>query len=206
MAPMVSHAIRLGLIEAWRYDQVETFESGLLFARTEGSSRARDEPRDRGGDPRRQAGQGRGQAEDDLLQLSGHGLVDLAAYEAYLAGKLKPYSCPTRDPAGAQGDREAAEDRLSPRHGCPCPSRVRFPARPLSAARPRHLLRLLPDRRGRPALRSRSRLLPRSLPRRRLLPRHPDRGDLLRCFDRPKPDRVARLLSEVEAARRRSDR
>ncbi|MBI5486843.1 MAG: hypothetical protein HY905_05895 [Deltaproteobacteria bacterium] len=28
----------------------------------------------------------------------------------------------------------------------------------------------------------------------------------LRCFERPRPDRVGRLLSEVDAARRRADR
>ena len=36
MAPMVSHAFKLGLIEAQAQHQTKVFESGTLFARTEG--------------------------------------------------------------------------------------------------------------------------------------------------------------------------
>src|SRR5579884_3061526 len=36
MAPMVSHALKLGLIEAEAYHQTKVFEAGSLFARTEG--------------------------------------------------------------------------------------------------------------------------------------------------------------------------
>ena len=36
MSPMVSHALKLGLIEAEAYHQTKVFEAGTLFARTEG--------------------------------------------------------------------------------------------------------------------------------------------------------------------------
>ena len=36
MAPIVSHALKLGLIEAQAQHQTKVFESGTLFARTEG--------------------------------------------------------------------------------------------------------------------------------------------------------------------------
>jgi tryptophan synthase beta chain len=90
MAPMVSHALKLGLIEAEAYHQTKVFEAGTLFARSEGivpapesahaiaavvaeAARAREEGRKR----------------VILFNLSGHGLLDLAAYEAYLGGRLQ---------------------------------------------------------------------------------------------------------------------
>jgi tryptophan synthase beta chain len=36
MSPMVSHALKLGLIEAEAYHQTKVFEAAILFARTEG--------------------------------------------------------------------------------------------------------------------------------------------------------------------------
>ena len=36
MSPMVSHALKLGLIEAEAYHQTKVFEAGTLFARSEG--------------------------------------------------------------------------------------------------------------------------------------------------------------------------
>ena len=36
MSPMVSHALKLGLIEAEAYHQTKVFEAGTLFAQTEG--------------------------------------------------------------------------------------------------------------------------------------------------------------------------
>jgi tryptophan synthase beta chain len=95
MAPMVSHAVRLGLVEPRAYDQIQTFEAGLLFARSEGfipapetnhaiacvleeAKKAKEE----------------GKQKVIFFNFSGHGLVDLAAYEAYLAGKLQPYELP----------------------------------------------------------------------------------------------------------------
>ena len=90
MSPMVSHALKLGLIEAEAYHQTKVFEAATLFARTEGivpapesahaiasivneASKAREE----------------GKKRVLLFNLSGHGLLDLSAYESYLHGKLQ---------------------------------------------------------------------------------------------------------------------
>ncbi|MBI5500588.1 MAG: TrpB-like pyridoxal phosphate-dependent enzyme, partial [Deltaproteobacteria bacterium] len=98
MAPMVSHAIRLGLIEAAAIDQIETFESGLLFARTEGFIPA-PETNHAIAAVIRAAKQAKeeGKQKTIFFNWSGHGLVDLAAYDAYLTGKLKPYSLPEEE-------------------------------------------------------------------------------------------------------------
>ncbi len=98
MAPIVSHLLREGLIEAAAYDQIETFEAGVKWARTEGvipapetnhaiaavvaeARRAKEEGKER----------------TILFNFSGHGMVDMAAYDAYLAGKLIPYQLPDEE-------------------------------------------------------------------------------------------------------------
>ena len=90
MSPMVSHALKLGLIEAEAYHQTKVFEAGTLFARTEGIVPAPEsahaicavvEEANRA----REAGKKR----VILFNLSGHGLLDLSAYETYLTGKLQ---------------------------------------------------------------------------------------------------------------------
>ena len=48
MSPMVSHALKLGLIEAEAYHQTKVFEAATLFARSEGTrARAGIRARDR---------------------------------------------------------------------------------------------------------------------------------------------------------------
>jgi tryptophan synthase beta chain len=95
MAPLISHAYHLGLIEAVAVPQVSCFAAAQLFATTEGiipapeSSHAIriaiDEARaaDEAGTPR-----------TILFNLTGHGLLDLSAYDDYLAGKLEDYDHP----------------------------------------------------------------------------------------------------------------
>jgi tryptophan synthase beta chain len=90
MSPMVSHALKLGLMEAEAYHQTEVFQQATLFAQTEGivpapesahaiaavakeAIRARDA----------------GQKRVLLFNLSGHGLLDLSAFETYQSGKLQ---------------------------------------------------------------------------------------------------------------------
>lgn len=86
---VVSQLLKDELIEAISVKQLESFEAGVLFARTEGiipapesthaiaaaireATRAKEE-----GTPR-----------TILFNLSGHGLVDMSAYDQYLAGDL----------------------------------------------------------------------------------------------------------------------
>ena len=70
--------------------QLETFEAGVLFARTEGIIPA-PESTHAIAQAIREARRAReeGRRETILFNLSGHGLVDLYAYEQYFAGKLR---------------------------------------------------------------------------------------------------------------------
>jgi tryptophan synthase beta chain len=95
MAPMISHAANLGLIEARAYDQIETFEAGILFARTEGFVSAPETNHAIAAviDVARQAKE-EGKEKTILFNWSGHGLLDLAAYDAYLSKKLDRHELP----------------------------------------------------------------------------------------------------------------
>ena len=91
MSPMVSHALKLGLIEAEAYHQTKVFEAATLFARTRRHrARAGIGPRHcrRRGEKRIKAREA-GQKRVMLFNLSGHGLLDLSAYETYQTGKLQ---------------------------------------------------------------------------------------------------------------------
>lgn len=90
MSPMVSHALQLGLIEAEAYHQTKVFEAGTLFARTEGIVPAPESAHAIAAVVNeavkcREAGR----KKVLLFNLSGHGLLDLAAFETYLHGKLQ---------------------------------------------------------------------------------------------------------------------
>lgn len=90
MAPMVSHALKLGLIEAEACRQTEVFEAAILFARSEGLVPAPESAHAiasvvREANRCREAGQSRVL----LFNLSGHGLLDLSAFEAHLHGGLQ---------------------------------------------------------------------------------------------------------------------
>src|SRR5512137_2073467 len=89
MSPMVSHALKLGLIEAEAYHQTKVFEAGTLFAQTEGIVPAPESAHAIAAVAEeaikaREAGQKRVL----LFNLSGHGLLDLSAYETYQTGKM----------------------------------------------------------------------------------------------------------------------
>ena len=90
MSPMVSHALKLGLMEAEAYHQTKVFEAGTLFARTEGIVPA-PESAHAIASVVEEAVKAResGKKRVILFNLSGHGLLDLSAYETYLTGKLQ---------------------------------------------------------------------------------------------------------------------
>jgi tryptophan synthase beta chain len=90
MAPMVSHALKLGLMEAEAYHQTQVFEAGTLFARTEGIVPAPESSHAIAA-VMKEAIQAResGEKRVILFNLSGHGLLDLNAYETYLLGKMQ---------------------------------------------------------------------------------------------------------------------
>lgn len=90
MSPMVSHALKLGLMEAQAYHQTKVFESATLFAQTEGlvpapeSAHAIAAVIDEA-----IAAREAGKKRVLLFNLSGHGLLDLSAYETYQTGKMQ---------------------------------------------------------------------------------------------------------------------
>ena len=92
---LVSQLLKDRLVEAADMPQLETFEAGVLFARTEGIIPA-PESTHAIAQAIREALRAReeGRRETILFNLSGHGLVDLYAYEQYFAGKLR---CGMRD-------------------------------------------------------------------------------------------------------------
>jgi tryptophan synthase beta chain len=98
MAPLVSRLFADGLIEARAYNQLETFGAGILFARTEGlipapetnhaiacaieeAERAKEEGRKR----------------VILMNFSGHGIIDLPSYDAFMHGRLEDYALPDEE-------------------------------------------------------------------------------------------------------------
>lgn len=102
MAPLVSHAVNEGFVEARNVQQLDCFAAGVLFARSEGilpapeanhavaaavaeATRCREE----------------GRSESILFNLCGHGHFDMAAYTDYLGGKLTNYEYPEEEIAVA---------------------------------------------------------------------------------------------------------
>lgn len=88
-APLVSHVLDAGLIEAEAYPQGEVFETAVKFARSEGTF-----PAPESAHAIHSAVQHALKARESgtptviLFNLSGHGLFDLAAYDSYLTGKM----------------------------------------------------------------------------------------------------------------------
>lgn len=90
MAPLVSHLYELGMVEAINIPQLECFEGALKFARTEGIVPA-PEPTHAIAAAIREAlaCKESGESKVILTALCGHGHLDLAAYENYLAGQME---------------------------------------------------------------------------------------------------------------------
>ncbi len=98
MAPILSRLVVDGFVEARAYAQLETFAAGITFARTEGyipapetnhaiacvleeAKKAKEE----------------GKEQVIIMNWSGHGIIDLAAYDAYLSGKLEDFVLPDEE-------------------------------------------------------------------------------------------------------------
>jgi tryptophan synthase beta chain len=98
MAPLVSQLILDGLIRAEAVQQMETFQAGITFARTEGFISA-PETNHAIAMTIREALKAKeeGKKKVILMNWSGHGLVDMGAYEAYLRGKLADHALPEEE-------------------------------------------------------------------------------------------------------------
>ena len=98
MAPTVSQCVVEGLMDPRAYGQVDTYKAGLLIAKTEGfipapetnhalacvvdeAIKAREE----------------GKEKVILFNFSGHGVIDLGAYEKFLSGQLTDYDYPAQE-------------------------------------------------------------------------------------------------------------
>jgi tryptophan synthase beta chain len=95
MSPIVSHLYKLGLIEAKAVRQLPTFEAGIQFARTEGFISAPETNHAiRAAIDEAIKCRESGEKKVILFNHSGHGHFDMAAYDAYLSGKLADYEYP----------------------------------------------------------------------------------------------------------------
>jgi tryptophan synthase beta chain len=92
MAPIICHLLNLGLVEARAEQQLGTFKAGVDFARSEGiiSAPEADHAIRATIDEAIKCRES-GEAKTILLALSGHGHVDMAAYQAYFEGKLEDH-------------------------------------------------------------------------------------------------------------------
>ena len=102
MAPMVSHAMKLGLFEATSYNQLETFAAGVQFAKAEGIIPAPEANHAVVGAIREaERCKEEGTEKTILFNLCGHGHFDMQAYIDYNAGKLIDYEYPDEEVAMA---------------------------------------------------------------------------------------------------------
>ncbi len=95
---IVSQLLNDGLIEAIAHDQLECFEAGMLFGKTEGIIPA-PETTHAIATAIREANRCKeeGKSETILIHLCGHGNFDLKAYEDYMGGKLSMHEITKED-------------------------------------------------------------------------------------------------------------
>ncbi len=107
MAPLVSQLILDGLIRPESIAQMETFQAGITFARTEGYISA-PEPTHAVAMTIREALKAKEEGKEKVILFNwcGHGLVDMTAYEAYLNGQLSDYVLPEDEIHRALADIE----------------------------------------------------------------------------------------------------
>jgi tryptophan synthase beta chain len=95
-SPLVSQVVHAGLVEARAVGQLACFEAAVTFARTEAiipapeSSHAIRAAIDEALEAKKE-----GKPRTILFNLSGHGHVDMGAYDAYFAGKLEDFAYPS---------------------------------------------------------------------------------------------------------------
>ena len=93
MAPTVSQLAHEGLITPKAVSQLEAFKAGILWARTEGVIPA-PETTNALAQVIKEAEQAKEEGREKVIvfNFSGHGLLDLAGYEKYLAGGLTDFA------------------------------------------------------------------------------------------------------------------
>jgi tryptophan synthase beta chain len=95
---LVSQLLKDNFIEACDIQQLDSFEAGVLFAQTEGIVPAPESAHAiAAAINEAKKCKEEGVSKVILFNLSGHGLVDMAAYDQYLAGDLSNYSLSDED-------------------------------------------------------------------------------------------------------------
>lgn len=94
-SPLVSQLYHEGLLDAMAVPQLETFEAGVLFARTEGIIPAPESCHAiasiiRSANKCKETNE----SKTLLFNLSGHGHFDMAAYDRYFKGELEDFDFP----------------------------------------------------------------------------------------------------------------
>ncbi len=98
MAPLVSQTVADGLMNPMAIDQLECYEAAVLWARTEGFISAPETSHAIAATIREaKKAKEEGKEKVILFNWSGHGLMDLTGYDAFLSGKLHDYPLPDDD-------------------------------------------------------------------------------------------------------------
>jgi len=94
-APIISHLLQSGYIEAIAYPQNPVFEAAVQFTRSEGIVPAPESAHAiRAAIDEALRCKEAGEAKTILFNLSGHGHFDMGAYDRYLSGDLEDYEYP----------------------------------------------------------------------------------------------------------------
>lgn len=102
MAPLVSHLLQQGHIEAIALEQLDAFAAGIQFTRAEGILPAPEANHAVAGAIKEALRcKEEGTSRAILFNLSGHGHFDMQAYIDYAAGKLQNYEYPAEEIAMA---------------------------------------------------------------------------------------------------------
>ncbi len=95
MAPLVSKAVKDGLLRPLALHQIESYEAGVLFAKTEGIIPAPETTHAIAATIREaKKAKEEGKQKVILFNFSGHGLMDLTGYDKFLTGQLTDYELP----------------------------------------------------------------------------------------------------------------
>ena len=115
MAPLVSHLLDLGLIEATAVQQLDAFAAGVQFTRAEGIIPAPEANHAVAGAIREALrAKEEGTRRTILFNLCGHGHFDMQAYIDYHAGKLQNYDYPAEEIAMALAGLPSVDTVLLP--------------------------------------------------------------------------------------------
>lgn len=95
-SPLVSQLVHSGIVEAKAVPQLACFEAAVLFARSEGIIPAPESSHAiRGAIDEALQAKEEGKEKTILFNLSGHGHVDMVAYDDYFAGHLDNFEYPS---------------------------------------------------------------------------------------------------------------